>query len=340
MSYKDKVEKKLKEILQENELPTPLPTFDDLSEIKDNSYIPTGFEKLDENLGGGLIRGVSYLLSAVEKAGKSSFLRRMVFQMLSYGHKVAYIDIEQSSDFALKSMSASATDKNISEVTKEDMQKFKSFASGNLIYITRSNSGDLIQDEDRSLSVTKCINTLRRSAVEYGSEVLVFDNVTPFASEGQKASSNQRMKIMGELVKLAPETNTVVIVVGHVNENTREHKKDTYLEKMLEAGTPEKAMDEGTTLVRKPSAKDVFGGSILTQFGGKMFIWRPYQSHKDEFNQKFAWLIMSSSRYTKDFSVPMEFKQGSYSFVEKEWATENAPLWKHTEDLDVYDPYS
>lgn len=332
MTYNKKIEKAMQEIEQENEFPQPLPTFGSVSTDITDVYVPTGFTKLDTGLGGGLVKGVAYLLAAVEKAGKSSFLRRMVFQMLSLGYKVAFIDIEQSSEFALKSMTASAKEKNISQVTKRDMEDFVEFSKDKLFYITRSNSGNLIQDEDGSLSVKRCINTLTNAVKDYKCDVLVFDNVTPFASEGDKATHTTREKIMAELIKLAPKTNVVVLVVGHVNEATREHKKDTYLEKILESGTPEKAMDEGTTIVRKPTGKDLFGGTILTQFGGKLYLWRPYQSDRNEHNQKFAWLIVSSARYSKDFSVSMEFMQGTYSFKEKDWSTEDKPLFNRYSD--------
>jgi replicative DNA helicase len=53
--------------------------------------VPTGFKKIDDLLGGGLLRGSLYIICGKPGIGKSTFCVQMMYQMLEKGYNVIYV---------------------------------------------------------------------------------------------------------------------------------------------------------------------------------------------------------------------------------------------------------
>lgn len=71
-----------------------LPTFlDDIGNL--TPPIPTGFQKLDTLLGGGLHTGL-YILGALSSMGKTTFILQLANQLASSGNDVLFFSLEQS----------------------------------------------------------------------------------------------------------------------------------------------------------------------------------------------------------------------------------------------------
>lgn len=294
------------------------PTFDDVSEHIEYERIPTGFKILDEKLGGGLVKSHSYLIASVEKAGKSSYLRKLTYQIASRGHKVAVIDTEQTDSDALRHFAVIESGKNITDVKPEDMKMVKQKISKNIVYMTRNNSESLLADDSGHLIVDKCIDALERAIREKNAEVCIFDNVTPFATEGSNSTHMDRSKMMNALVVLAKRKNVVVVVVGHINSTSKDADLNRKSSELIEKGMQWDMIKATVVTVKRPLAKDVYGGSILTQFDCKLYIWRPWQSYKDSEQHKYSFLICDEQRHGAPFDIPMIYNGSKLDFTELE----------------------
>lgn len=292
------------------------PTFDDVSENIEYEHIPTGFKILDEKLNGGLVKSHSYLIASVEKAGKSSYLRKLTYQIASNGYKVAVIDTEQTDYDALKHFAVIESGKTISEVLPEDIKKVKDKISKNIVYMTRNNSESLLADGSGHLIVDKCIDALERAIKEKNIDVCIFDNVTPFATEGGNSTHQDRSKMMNALVVLAKRKNVAVVVVGHINSTSKDADLNRKSSELIEKGMQWDMIKATVVTVKRPLAKDVFGGSILTQFDCKLYIWRPWQSYKDSEQHKYSFLICDEQRHGAPFDIPMIYNGSKLDFSE------------------------
>lgn len=320
MTLADKAREELKEVLKIKE---PLPILSGL-ESPDMDILPTGFDRLDEGLNGGLGLGKAYILASVEKAGKTSFLRKMIFQMVSLGAKVGIIDVEQTESFFIKSITAIAKKKKLVNVEPSETVEIRKFLQDKVIYVNRDNGSGIISDEVGHIDIEMCIQAFERMIEEQGVNVCIFDNVTPLASEGKKGSSSQRMMIMNALCSLAKRRNVVVITVGHVNQSTHDMISDARIKDIISGHSdPESIVRETIVTVRRPMSKDVYGGSILSQYDAKFLLWRPFQDYDQEKFRKCAWLMVDDCRYAAPFRVPMTFFGDSLNFVETPKKTEN-----------------
>lgn len=292
-----------------------LPDFSKVKTCNKLDYIPTGFQELDRGLGGGLIRGKAYLMASFMKAGKSSYLRKMIFQMASLGAKIAVIDVEQDEEFALRQLTSIAKGKYRTDVTEEDMEGVKNFLAPNLVYMTRNNTG-ILADETDAIKIEKCEAALTKAVKERGCNVCIFDNVTPIASEGSGSSADDRMRMMSALVRLSKKQNVAVIVVGHVNDETQNLMSEDKIREIIDKGTPEKIIDDTIITIKRPTIKNVYGGSIKTQFDCTFLLWRPYQNYAEEKFNKIAWLLVEENRYGPSFKIRLKFDGARSDFSE------------------------
>lgn len=84
--------------------------------------IPTGFQKLDDTLGGGLTRGL-YVLGAVSSLGKTTLAVQIADQIAAQGYPVLFVTIEQSAEeIVAKSLSRLMALKGLKVSTSEIMK--------------------------------------------------------------------------------------------------------------------------------------------------------------------------------------------------------------------------
>lgn len=135
----------------------------------DEGFFETGYEKIDEALGGGLKYRNTYLVSGLDKSGKSSWLMKILQMKLDKGIKIGFFNTELPIEEFLQRMTAQHLQKNIDDVTKEEMiawnKKFK-------------NKFEYIGAEQISNSENEELESEIKDMMEKNIECLVFDNIT------------------------------------------------------------------------------------------------------------------------------------------------------------------
>lgn len=264
-------------------------------------YISTGFSSVDENLGGGFRTGCTYLIASVEKGGKSTLLRQMVYHFtVGLKLKVAMVDTEQSINQAFESFAAIKFDKEKRKVTKEEMAETAVAMQENLIYLTRDNAAHLLSKDGGEMSKNMTMDVLNKAAET--AKVIIVDNVTAFGFESDESTHYKRMHLMNSLAKLSKQTNTVVIMVGHIRSDTISVEGSSRVKDLIAENRLADIFTESITIVKRPRSTDVYGGGALTQLDGKILLWRPFQNmeiagHMNA--QSKTALIFDSQRYAK-----------------------------------------
>ncbi|HLE06665.1 MAG TPA: RAD55 family ATPase [Candidatus Nanoarchaeia archaeon] len=88
-----------------------------------SDLIPTGINKVDSMLKGGLLPGSNVTITGMPGSGKSLFIHKMVYQLLASGHPVVYITTDRSIELLM------------SEVKNLKLDYNKYFKSGQLVLI-------------------------------------------------------------------------------------------------------------------------------------------------------------------------------------------------------------
>lgn len=95
-SIEDREEAEKREEYLKNSTANYIQSFiDGIAESVNTSYIPTGFEKLDEALDGGLYEGL-YIIGAISSLGKTTFILQMVDQIAASGQDVIIFSLEMA----------------------------------------------------------------------------------------------------------------------------------------------------------------------------------------------------------------------------------------------------
>ena len=151
-------------------------------QLNPEERIPTKNKELDTVLGGGLVKGSVTLLGGEPGIGKSTLLLQVA---LSITHKVLYVSGEESQ----------------SQI-KMRAERILNQAS-NCLILTETNTQQIfknIEEVSPDVLVIDSIQTLHTNSIE--------------ASPG---SISQIRETTAELIKFAKETETPVLLIGHIN---------------------------------------------------------------------------------------------------------------------------
>jgi DNA repair protein RadA/Sms len=151
-------------------------------QLNPEERIPTKNKELDTVLGGGLVKGSVTLLGGEPGIGKSTLLLQVA---LSITHKVLYVSGEESQ----------------SQI-KMRAERILNHAS-NCLILTETNTQQIfknIEEVSPDVLVIDSIQTLHTNSIE--------------ASPG---SISQIRETTAELIKFAKETETPVLLIGHIN---------------------------------------------------------------------------------------------------------------------------
>ncbi len=144
--------------------------------------IPTKNKELDTVLGGGLVKGSVTLLGGEPGIGKSTLLLQVA---LSITHKVLYVSGEESQ----------------SQI-KMRAERILNQAS-NCLILTETNTQQIFKNIE-----------------EVSPDVLVIDSIQTLHTNSMEASPgsiSQIRETTAELIKFAKETETPVLLIGHIN---------------------------------------------------------------------------------------------------------------------------
>ena len=151
-------------------------------QLNPEERIPTKNKELDTVLGGGLVKGSVTLLGGEPGIGKSTLLLQVA---LSITHKVLYVSGEESQ----------------SQI-KMRAERILNQAS-NCLILTETNTQQIFKNIE-----------------EVSPDVLVIDSIQKLHTnsiEASPGSISQIRETTAELIKFAKETETPVLLIGHIN---------------------------------------------------------------------------------------------------------------------------
>jgi len=283
-------------------------------------FISSEIELLDERLGGGFRKRGAYLFAAEKKAGKSSFVRKIIFNLLAVGKKVLLIDTEESEEDILAVMASIAKEKDTDALTEEDLEDTREVMKNMPLVDCNRFIGEFYVEGALSLDVLEAY--IKRQK-DFGVEVVVFDNVT---REGAENSANARMKLMTQLIKLSKKYELLLFVVGHTPSSEVDLLDRQVITRVIETRQFDELLSTTQRFVQRP--KDPYGGSATSQFDGVFIIWRPFQYYKQEELRKISYLIVEQIRTSAPFTLSMDYDGAKklFSFI-KPLVIEGG-LWK------------
>lgn len=160
-----------------------------ITEIPTSSeaHVPTTVAEFDRVLGGGLVAGAAILLSGEPGVGKSTLLLEVAARMAKTGKKVLYVSAEES----------------VSQVRLRAQRTAN--LSDNLYLAAETDLGSVLGQFEA-----------------ISPELLIVDSVQTVASteiEGSAGMPAQVREVAGNLIRLAKQNSTPVLLVGHVTKD-------------------------------------------------------------------------------------------------------------------------
>ena len=156
-------------------------------ETSGEGHYPTGVQEFDRVLGGGLVPGAVVLLSGEPGVGKSTLLLEVAARLAKGGKKVIYVYAEESaSQVKLRATRTSALSENLFLATETDL----------------SSVLGQIDQVDPELIIVDSVQTV--SSLE-------LDGVAGMPAQVREVASN--------LIRVAKESSTPLVLVGHVTKD-------------------------------------------------------------------------------------------------------------------------
>lgn len=266
----------------------------------------SGYERMDRFLG-GFRRSNSYLVTGLEKSGKSSWLMKMIQNRLEAGIVVGYINTELPKEEFVQRMTGYWKNKQFSLVTKPEMVEWgKTFAS-KLRYL----GVETMPGQEKMLKIVE-------EFVRDGIECLVFDNITSWGNKLNVSVDGWQVTadLADSLIQLTKRAEIVSFMVRHLNPSINENVTKGTLKSMVEKREYWKIFEDQVSVVKRPSTTNVYGGGqISSQMSGTIIIWRPYQKFEQEAVSKRSAIMVESFRHApnKLFSADFDGARGLFT---------------------------
>jgi hypothetical protein len=274
--------------------------------------IKTGFYSFDSSIGGFRKSG-TYLVAGAEKSGKSSFLLQSVFGFVSQGKKVAFFDTELEGLMFYSRLLA--LEKNIPVKEAEiDLNGIKE--------IQQKYTDKIIRFDYEHLSVNGMFDfdlTLRlaKDAVnKLGCEILVFDNITTYQTQDKDSKNLVLPMVISKIINLTKELKVWSFLVTHLKPDVKVSNLPDKVKDYIKSEEPEKIFSDSTSIIRKPTTSDIYGGQqALSQLSGTIIIWRPYQHFSNsEKIKRFCQVLAVSFRDSSSKDSLFDFNEEKVRF--------------------------
>lgn len=266
----------------------------------------TGYKDIDKATGGLKYSG-TYLVSGLEKSGKSSWLMNMLQKQLAKKMPMGFINTELPAlDFA-KRMTSYDLSKPKEKITNEEIEAWSDTYGKSFEYLGIENMGS---DPDEIVDAVE-------GFIDKGVRCLVFDNLTSWGNRMIDGRDAWQVisDMLAQIIKLTQNNNIITFFVLHVRPSAVEKTNSRMSTKQI-LEDPDSIFRKSTTYIKRPSLNSVYGGgAILSQISGAFFIWRPYQKISESHYQQKAMVILESMRHCKDTDVKMDFDGSRGKFL-------------------------
>lgn len=273
--------------------------------------VMSGYTKLDRSLG-GFRHSNAYLITGLEKSGKSSWLMRMIQTQLEQGKVVGYVNTELPQEEFVMKMTAYWKNKAFSQVVEAETIEWSEKFSPKMRYLGVENMP----------TQEKMIETVQ-GFVRDGIEILVFDNITSWGNKLNEAVDSWQVTadLADSLIKMTKKAKIVTFMVRHLNPNIVDNAftEKGGLAAILRDHAYWKVFTDQVSVVKRPSTANIYGGGqISSQMSGTIIIWRPYQKFSDAMMYSRTAIMVESFRQCSNTMFPAEFIGEKGLFMEQE----------------------
>lgn len=274
----------------------------------------SGYESVDELV--NFRSGSTYIVAGYKKSGKSSFLLGIAHHLLEQKNKLTYFDTELSDDEFYSALSARIHD--IPKLEAEENEKLKNIAK-------TSYTDYLTHYDPTALSVSDMVDfgktmNLAKKQLEAGCRIFIFDNITTYMGNPKgKEQGWQVLQACATTIKdFAKVNNVLCLVVVHTRDTIVFNETPQGIRKLVEDDTAQQIFDKSITVIKKPSAQDIYGGSSYQgQMAGTILVWRPYQLYDLRPDlQGLTQIILEDFRHYKGGSARFNFDGAKGIFTE------------------------
>jgi hypothetical protein len=229
-----------------------------LTDKSATNCIPTGFEKLDEILSGGLYEGL-VTIGAESSLGKTTLALQLADQIAQQGNDALFFSLEMSKmELVAKSISrhtllqASRDDirlaKTVREITNPDIYRTYTDKDSELLeksisnYETYANHLYYIEGVG-NITTSKIRQQVEKHIQMTGNRpVVIIDYIQIIASENQYGTDKQNIdKIISELKRISRDNKIVLIAISSFNRAN--YGKEVSLDSFKETGSIEYSSD-------------------------------------------------------------------------------------------------
>lgn len=176
-----------------------------------NDGIPTGFNKLDDKIGG--IQNEYIILGARPSIGKTSFATNMILNMAKRGVKVGFISAEMSEEKIMFRF--------LSDLTNINSRQIRSgFLSNNHLARIQSEAGRIyewnIYIDDKSRKLDDVVSSIRIMKRIHGCEIVFIDHAGMLIVEGNKQLFEKETVKSKTLKNLQTELGIPIVLLSQV----------------------------------------------------------------------------------------------------------------------------
>lgn len=194
----------LPEPLPDSALEEELPVEQPLPIIRGFDYVPTGIEVLDEFLGGGFIRGKTYLIAGETGAGKTIFsIQFLLTGATQYGEPGVYVAIDEPTDQLLKGLKRFGWD--IEPLIRAGLLKF--------LDMRTHFSKIYLKDERRRIEPKFIIESILNVVKKAKAKRLVIDPIAPLIYGGSPDDVLYVREFLREMVFALERIGTLTTVM-------------------------------------------------------------------------------------------------------------------------------
>ena len=181
--------------------------------------ISTGIIGLDALLGGGFIKGRSYLLTGDTGTGKTVACLQFLASGLAHGEKAVYVTVDERPAEILASAASFSWD-------------LQQYIQGKSLVILDAASGSATE---KGIDPSKMVADLGNYAKSLGATILIIDPITPLLQPANPATPVQvHARSLIQLIQ--SQINTTTLFTSHVGETPGQQNGAIHIEQFLASG--------------------------------------------------------------------------------------------------------